>query len=112
MEYRKFDDIIIARIDKGEEIIEKVKEIASVERIALAACRPLEPLIALQREFFKRRRKNIWQMTLTAALKSYPDGNDQHDAGRSLLPFPYQRGKRTRTGFRRAFKQRDCKRNL
>ena len=36
MEYRKFDDIIIARIDKGEEIIEKVKEIASVERIALA----------------------------------------------------------------------------
>ena len=26
MEYRKFDDIIIARIDKGEEIIEKVKK--------------------------------------------------------------------------------------
>ena len=27
MEYRKFDSIIIARIDNGEEILEKVKEI-------------------------------------------------------------------------------------
>ena len=25
MEYRKFDNIIIARIDKGEEILEKLK---------------------------------------------------------------------------------------
>ena len=27
MEYRKFDSTIIARIDKGEEVLEKVKEI-------------------------------------------------------------------------------------
>lgn len=37
MEYRKFDSIIIARIDKGEEILEKVKEIASKENIKLAS---------------------------------------------------------------------------
>ena len=36
MEYRKFDNKIIARIDKGEEILEKVKEIAIKENIKLA----------------------------------------------------------------------------
>ena len=36
MEYRKFDNTIIARIDKGEEILEKVKEIALKENIKLA----------------------------------------------------------------------------
>ena len=37
MEYRKFDNTIIARIDKGEEILEKVKEIALKENIKLAS---------------------------------------------------------------------------
>ena len=37
MEYRKFDSTIIARIDKGEEILEKVKEIALNENIKLAS---------------------------------------------------------------------------
>ena len=36
MEYRKFNDTIIARIDKGEEILEKIKEIAINENIKLA----------------------------------------------------------------------------
>ena len=37
MEYRKFDSTIIAKIDKGEEILEKVKEIALKENIKLAS---------------------------------------------------------------------------
>lgn len=37
MEYRKFNNTIIARIDKGEEILEKVKEIALKEQIKLAS---------------------------------------------------------------------------
>lgn len=37
MEYRKFDSTIIARIDKGEEILEKIKEIALKENIRLAS---------------------------------------------------------------------------
>ena len=41
MEYRKFDSTIIARIDKGEEILEKVKEIALKENIKLASIRAL-----------------------------------------------------------------------
>ena len=36
MEYRKFNNQIIVRIDKGEEIIEKIKEVALKENIKLA----------------------------------------------------------------------------
>ena len=37
MEYRRFDNTIIARIDKGEEILAKVKELAEKENIKLAS---------------------------------------------------------------------------
>ena len=36
MEYRKFKNVIVARIDKGEEILDKIKEIALKEKIKLA----------------------------------------------------------------------------
>ena len=36
MDYRTFNHTIVARIDKGEEILEKVKEIALKEKIKLA----------------------------------------------------------------------------
>lgn len=41
MEYRRFQQSIVARIDKGEEILEKVKEIAEKEKIKLASIRAL-----------------------------------------------------------------------
>ncbi len=41
MEYRKFDNIIIARIDKGEEILEQLKAIAITENIKLASINAL-----------------------------------------------------------------------
>ena len=37
MEYRRFNNKIIARIDKGEEILEKIKEIALKENVKLAS---------------------------------------------------------------------------
>lgn len=37
MDYRKFENKIIARIDKDEEILEKIKEIALKENIKLAS---------------------------------------------------------------------------
>lgn len=37
MEYRKFGHTIVARIDKNEEILEQVKEIALKEKIKLAS---------------------------------------------------------------------------
>ena len=36
MEYKRFDKDIVVRIDKGEEIIEKIKEVAIRENIKLA----------------------------------------------------------------------------
>ena len=36
MEYKKFANTIVARIDKGEEILESIKEIALKENIKLA----------------------------------------------------------------------------
>jgi len=36
MDYRRFNNIIVARIDKGEEILEKIKEISLKENIKLA----------------------------------------------------------------------------
>ena len=41
MEYIKFNNTIIARIDKGEEILDKIKEIALKEKIKLASVRAL-----------------------------------------------------------------------
>ena len=37
MEYRRFESKIFARIDKGEEILQKLKEICEVENIKLAS---------------------------------------------------------------------------
>ena len=41
MDYRRFNNTVIARIDKGEEILEKIKEIALKENIKLASVRAL-----------------------------------------------------------------------
>ena len=41
MEYRKFGNTIIARIDKVEEILEQVKEIALKEQVKLASVQAL-----------------------------------------------------------------------
>ena len=36
MEYRRFNNTIVCRIDKGEEILDKIKEVALKENIKLA----------------------------------------------------------------------------
>lgn len=41
MEYRRFNDTIIARIDKGEEILAKILEIAHRENVKLASVRSI-----------------------------------------------------------------------
>lgn len=37
MRYKRFDETIIVRIDRGEEILEQVKEVALKEKITLAS---------------------------------------------------------------------------
>ena len=41
MDYRRFDDTIVARIDKGEEILEQIKVIAEQEKVRLASVEAL-----------------------------------------------------------------------
>lgn len=41
MEYKRFADAIVVRIDRGEEIVEQVKKIAEQEKITLASVEAL-----------------------------------------------------------------------
>lgn len=41
MEYKRFGDTIVARIDRGEEILEQLKAISLAENIALASVQAL-----------------------------------------------------------------------
>lgn len=60
MEYRKFDSTIIARIDKGEEILEKVKEIALKENIKLASISALGAVNDFNVGVFKTDEKKYY----------------------------------------------------
>lgn len=57
MEYRRFGNRIIARIDKTEEIVEKVKEIASKEQIKLASVQALGAIDQFTVGVFKTAEK-------------------------------------------------------
>ena len=57
MEYRRFENTIIARIDKGEEILDKVKEIALKEDIKLASVQTLGAISQFTVGVFKTDEK-------------------------------------------------------
>ncbi len=57
MEYRRFENTIIARIDKGEEILDKVKEIALKEEIKLASVQALGAIQQFTAGVFKTDEK-------------------------------------------------------
>lgn len=70
MEYRRFDNTIVARIDKGEEILDQVKEIALKEEIKLASIQALGAISQFTAGVFRQRKRNTWPMNLRAALRS------------------------------------------
>lgn len=57
MEYRRMNNTIIARIDKGEEILEKVKELALKEDIQLASVQALGAVNDFTVGVFKTKEK-------------------------------------------------------
>ena len=71
MEYRRFDKTIIVRLDKGEEILEQVKELALKERIKLASVQALGESTVLLWVCSKQMIRSILQMISAAALKSF-----------------------------------------
>lgn len=57
MEYRKFKDTIVVRIDKGEEIIEKMLEVCQKEQIKLANINALGAIGEFQVGLFHTQEK-------------------------------------------------------
>lgn len=60
MEYRKFNHTIVARIDEGEEILEKIKEIALKENIKLANINALGAVGEFTVGVFKTKEKKYY----------------------------------------------------
>ena len=71
MEYRRFENTIIARIDKGEEILEQVKIIALTENIQLASVQALGAVANLRWEYSEQNKKFISPMNFKVILKLY-----------------------------------------
>lgn len=65
MDYRRFDNTIIARIDKGEEILEQVKAIALKENICLADVNALGALGDFTVGVFKTGEKKYYSNHFT-----------------------------------------------
>lgn len=60
MDYRKFEQTIIARIDKGEEILEQLKEIALKENIVLVSISALGALSEFTVGVFDTKEKKYY----------------------------------------------------
>ena len=60
MDYRKFNNTIVARIEKGEEILEKIKEIALKENIKLANVNALGAINDFTVGLFKTTEKKYY----------------------------------------------------
>ena len=57
MEYKKFGNIIFARIDKGEEIVTKIMEICEKEKIKLANVNALGAVGEMEIGLFDTKQK-------------------------------------------------------
>ena len=60
MKYKKFENTIIARIDKGEDIVEQVKNIALKENIKLASIQALGAINDFTVGVFKTKEKKYF----------------------------------------------------
>lgn len=65
MEYRKFNNTIVARIDKGDEILDKIKEIANKENIKLANINALGATNDFTVGVFKTAEKKYYSNNFT-----------------------------------------------
>ena len=57
MEYRRFGQHIVVRMDRGEEILERVKQVALAEKIKLASIRALGAVNSFTVGVFKTKDK-------------------------------------------------------
>lgn len=69
MEYRKFDNVIVARIDKDEEILEQLKVIAIKENIKLAGIQALGAINDFTVGVYKTDKRNMMQTASRGIMK-------------------------------------------
>ena len=69
MEYRRFDNVIVARLDKGEEILEKIKEISLKEDIKLANINALGATNDITVGVFKTAEKKYYSNSFTGDME-------------------------------------------
>lgn len=69
MEYKRFGDKIVARIDKGEEILEKIKEISLKENIKLAAVNAIGAVNDVTVGVFKTEEKKYCSNHFTGDME-------------------------------------------
>ena len=65
MEYKRFKNIIVLRMDKGEEILDKIKEIALKEDIKLASISALGAVNDFTVGVFKTKEKKYYSNHFT-----------------------------------------------
>ena len=82
MEYKRFDNTIIARIDKGEEILEQLKVIAVNENIKLASINALGAINDFtvgvykidEKRYYSNSFKGYYEITSLTGTISTMDG--------------------------------------
>ena len=82
MEYRRFDNIIIVRFDKGDEIVESVKELSLKENIRLAGISALgatDDFVAgvysvPEQKYYKNEFKGVYEITNITGTINTMDG--------------------------------------
>ena len=94
MEYRRFDQTIIARIDKGEEILQQVKKIAEKENIKLASVQALGAISSFTAGVFltneKKYMANDFQGTCEMVIRIIDGRVDRYfdeEVGLNLFRF-------------------------
>lgn len=82
MEYRKFDKTIVVRLDPGEEILEKIKEVAEKENVKLAKVEALGATNDFtigaysipEKKYYKTDYKGVWEIVSLHGNISTKDG--------------------------------------
>ena len=111
MEYRKFGNTIFARIDRGEEILEKLKEISVKENIKLAHVSALGATNDFTVGVFNVDEKKYYANSFSGNFE-ISDGNGHNHERRVLRSPAYERRQRQGRGFRRTSQPCKDQRNL
>ena len=70
MEYKRFENTVFARIDKGEEIVETLKTICEKEDITLAYVNAIGAVGTLPSACLKRRKSSMIPTVFRLILRS------------------------------------------